>query len=104
MGKPGEPAPVQVDSQRVVGCAQSVYPHVEFPTSEQERVENVTLANIVFDVRFPSGSLPLGHVSHLVEDEDTLALALGCLRKGGVTGFMIQRVLPSLSWSRLNSS
>ena len=38
VGEPGESAAVEVDDQWIIGGAEGVYPHVEFPTSEEEGV------------------------------------------------------------------
>lgn len=69
--------PVEVDGKRVVGDAERVDAHVELPASEEERVENVSLADVVFGGDVLVGALPLADVADLVEDEDALALALG---------------------------
>ena len=103
MREPGEPCAVEVDGEGLVGSAEGVDAHVELPAAEEERVEEVALADVGLGrVLFVEG-LPLGDVSDLVEDEDAPALALRGLNSPISTGFMIQRILLSFC-VRLNSS
>lgn len=95
MGESRKSCPVEVYGQRVVGCAQGVNAHVELPAPEQERVEEVPLADIglgrvVSVERFPPRNVP-----DFAEDEDPLSLALGGLCNTIGTGFMIHRALLS---------
>lgn len=49
MCKPRKPGAVQVNSQRLVAGAEGVNSHVELSASVQQGVEQVLLANVVFD-------------------------------------------------------
>jgi hypothetical protein len=100
--KSGKAIAIEIDCEGVVGDAERIDTHVELPASEEERVEDVSLADIVLGGYVLVGALPLVDFADLVEDEDALALAFRGLGGGGSTGFMIQSIL-SLFW-RLNSS
>lgn len=77
VGEAGEPVAVEVDGERVVGEAERVDAHVELASAEEQRVEDVALADVVLGREVLVGALPLADVRDLVEDEDALALALG---------------------------
>lgn len=79
MGEPREPGAVQVNSQRLVAGAEGVDSHVELSASVQQRVEQVLLADIVFDAGVAGGCLPLCDVVDVLEDKDALSLAFGSL-------------------------
>lgn len=102
--KPGKPGAVEVDREGLIGEAEGIDTHVELPSPEKQWVEDVALAYIVFDIGILGGAFPFGDITDFVKDEDAFALALGGLRRGWGTGFMIHRVLPSASWYFLNSS
>lgn len=95
MGEAGKTGAVEVDGERLVGGAESVDAHVELAATEEERVEEVALADVGLGRVVSVEGLPLGNVCDLVEDEDALALALAGLRGERGTGFMIQSVLLS---------
>lgn len=76
MGETGETCTVEVHRQGLVTSTQGVYSHVEFTTSEEQRVQQVALADVLLYSRVPTGRLPLGNITNLAENEDTPALAL----------------------------
>lgn len=79
MREPGEPRAVEIDGQRLVGGAKGVDPHIELPAAEEERVEQVALADVGLGRVLLVERLPLGDVCDLVEDEYASALTLGGL-------------------------
>lgn len=95
MGESGKAGAVEVDGEGLVGSAEGVDAHVELAAAEEERVEEVALADVGLGRVVAVEGLPLGDVGDLVEDEDALALALAGLRGEGGTGFMIHSVLLS---------
>ena len=103
VGEPGKTRAVKVNSEGVVTGAENVDSHVELSSSEEQRVQDVPLADVVFSIDLLVGTLPPTDVANLVEDEDALALALGGLDCETSTGFIIHRIL-SLCWCLLNSS
>lgn len=58
MREPGESAAVQIECEGVVTRAKDIYSHVELPSSEEQRVEDVPLAYIVLGVDFFIGAFP----------------------------------------------
>ena len=76
VGEPGEPGAVKVDCQGLVVGAESVDAHVELAAAEQQGVEQVALADVLFDRRVPSRSVPPGDIVNLVENENAFTLAL----------------------------
>lgn len=102
MCESGESCAVEIDGKRLVRGAESVDPHIELSSPEEERIQQVSLTDIwLWWILFIEG-LPLGDISDLVEDEDPSSLALRCLNDSSSTGFMIHKVLLSL-WVFLNS-
>lgn len=77
MRKPGESTSKQVDRQRVVRQAERIDPHVELTSSEQHRVQDVSLANVALHEGVSAGGLPLRDVTDLAEDEDPATLTFG---------------------------
>lgn len=75
VGESGKTRSIEVDSQRVIARAEDVYSHIEFPASQEHRIQDVPLANIVFNVYFFVGPFPFVDVCDFVEDEDALSLA-----------------------------
>lgn len=102
MRETGESSTVEINGQRLVGGAEGIDTHIELPTAEEERVEEVALADVWLRRIFAIEGLPLADIRNLVEDKNALALALGSLAKREGTGFMIHSVLLSLC-VRLNS-
>jgi hypothetical protein len=49
MGKSSKATSVEIHSQWVVGGAKSVDTHIELPTPEEQRIEDVPLADIVLN-------------------------------------------------------
>lgn len=47
VGEASEAVAVEVDGERVVGEAEGVDAHVELAAAEEQRVEDVALANVV---------------------------------------------------------
>lgn len=76
MGEASKAIPIEIYGKWVVRDAESVDAHVELPTSEEERVEDVSLTDVIFSSDVLVGTLPLADIADLVEDEDPLALAL----------------------------
>lgn len=103
VGEPGETRAVEVHGKGVVAGAEDVDSHVELSSSQEQRVQDVPLADVVFSVDLLVGTLPPADVADLVEDEDALALTFGGLDDETSTGFIIHRIL-SLCWCLLNSS
>ena len=79
MREPRKPRAVQVNSQWLVAGAQGVNSHIELSASVQQRVEQVLLADVVFDSGVAGGCLPLCDVVDVLEDKDAFALAFGGL-------------------------
>jgi len=75
MGKSSKAIPIEVDCEWVVGNTQGIDTHIKLPPSKQKRVEDISLADVVFSRNILIGSLPLADVADLVEDEDALPLA-----------------------------
>ena len=103
VGESGKPAAIEVDREGVVTGAEDVDPHIELPTSEEQGIEDVALADIVLGVDLFVGAFPAVDICDLAENEDALPLALGSLLWSISTGFIIQRIL-SLSCCLLISS
>ena len=93
VGKTGEPVAVEVNSQGVVGGDQGVNAHIELAAAEEEGVEDIALANVVFDGNVLVGALPATDFADAVEDEDAPALTLRSLLGASSTGFMIHNTL-----------
>ncbi len=49
MGKSGKSASVEIHSQGIVAGAEDVDAHIELSASEEKRVEDIPLTNIVFN-------------------------------------------------------
>lgn len=96
MRETGESSTVEVDGQRLVGGAEGIDTHIELSTAEEQRVEEVALADVWLRRIIAIEGLPLADIRNLVEDKNALALALGSLAKKEGTGFMIHSVLLSL--------
>ena len=79
VGEPGKTRPVEVDSQRVIARTEDIDSHIEFAASQEHRVQDVSLADIVLNADFFVGPLPFVDVCYFVEDEDSLSLAFRCL-------------------------
>lgn len=88
MCEPSKPTSVQIYSQWIVTCAQDVYTHIEFSTSQEQRVEDIPLTDVAFN-GLPVGSLPATDVTDFVKYEYAFPLALGSLVYRSSTGFMI---------------
>jgi hypothetical protein len=95
VGEAREASAVEVDGEGLVGGAEGVDAHVELAPSEEERVEQVALADVGLRRVVAVEALPLRNVPNLVEDENALPLALAGLRPRTGTGFMIHSVLLS---------
>ncbi len=89
----GKAAAVEVEGEWIVAGAKDVNSHVELPSSEEEGVENVPLADIVFWVDVFIGSFPATDISDFVEDKNAFALAFRGLLHATSTGFMIHKIL-----------
>lgn len=68
---------VKIDGQRVIGRAESVDSHVELSATEQERVEQVALADIGFGRVVPIERFPPRYISNFAEYKDAFSLAFG---------------------------
>ena len=79
MRETGESSTVEVNGQRLVRGAEGIDTHIELPTAEEERVEQVALADVGLGRVLLVERLPLGDVCDLVEDEYASALTLGGL-------------------------
>lgn len=79
MGKSSKATSVEIHGQWVVGGAKSVDTHIELPSPEEQRIEDVPLANIVLNRYFLVGALPFIDLANFVEDENAFALAPGGL-------------------------
>lgn len=103
MRETGESSSVEIDGQRLVGGAEGVDTHIELPATEEERVEQVSLADVRLRRVIAIEGLPLADIRNLIEDKNALALTLRGLANKTGTGFMIHSVLLSFC-VRLNSS
>lgn len=103
MGKSSKACPIEIDRQWIIGGTKGVDPHIEFPSSEQKRVQQVSLDNIGLRRVILIEGLPSGDICYFIEDEDAFSLAFGGLSHGAFTGFMIQSILLSFC-VLLNSS
>lgn len=90
-----EARPVEIDGERLVRGAQSINSHVELTSTEQKRVQQVSLTNIWLWWVIPIERFPLGNIANLVKYENSLPLALAGLHRRSLTGFMIHNVLLS---------
>lgn len=77
MGETGETTSIEIDCQRLIRETQSIDAHVEFTASEQQRIDDVSLAHVAFYIGIPSCCFPFGNFAYFAEDEDASALALG---------------------------
>lgn len=76
MCKPRESCSVQVNSQRLVRCTQSVDTHIKLATPEKQGVQEILLADVVLNTRVPGGGFPFGNIVDILEDKNALALTL----------------------------
>lgn len=104
MSESSKSSPIKVYGEGLVGCAQSVDAHVEFPAPHEHGVHQIPLADVGLRGVVLVEGFPPGDFVDFVEDEDASALALGSLELVSKnTGFMIHSDLPSLC-ALLNSS
>ena len=103
MGEPRKPCPIEINGQWIIRGAKCIYPHIEFPPSEEQGIQEISLYHVGLGRIILIECLPPWDVSHFIEDEDAFSLALGGLDDSLLTGFMIQSTLLSF-WVRLNYS
>ena len=48
MSEPSEPRAIEVNGQWVIGGAKGIDSHIEFPPSEEERIQQISLYHIGF--------------------------------------------------------
>ena len=80
VGKSSEARTIQINCQRIVRGAKSIDTHIELSSSEEQRIGDISLADIILNVLLAC-SLPLSDFGDAVEDEDASALAFGGLSK-----------------------
>jgi hypothetical protein len=95
MGKSSESCSIEIDGKRLVVRAEGIDTHVELATAKEKRVKEVPLCDIGLRRVISIERLPLGDISYLIKDKDSLSLAFGCLCNETRTGFMIHNVLLS---------
>ena len=79
MGKPSKPRSIEIDGQRVIASAKDINSHIEFASSKQQRIQDISLANIIFDINILIGTFPAIDLINFVENENAFPLAFGCL-------------------------
>ena len=79
MSKAGETSSIKIDSQGVIGGAQSIDSHVEFSASEKHGVHQISLADVWFWRIVLVEGLPPRNLADAIEDKDSSSLAFGGL-------------------------
>ncbi len=93
MGKSSKAIPIKINCKRIIGDTQSIDTHIKLPASKKERVEYISLADIVLRRGVFVGPLPFADVTNFIEDKNAFSLAFRCLNRQTTTGFMIHSIL-----------